>query len=48
MDGSVVGKDDAPLVQATAEMLKGDPGGFTARERLPCPMFETVRGSVAV
>ena len=48
MELSVVGKENAPLVQATAEMLKGDPGGFADRERVPCPMFDTVRGSVAV
>jgi hypothetical protein len=48
MDASVVGKEDAPLVQATCEMLKGDPGEVTARERSACPMLETVRGSVAV
>jgi hypothetical protein len=46
-DGSVVGKDVAPLVQATDAILKGDAGEVTGlRERFASPILETVNGSV--
>ena len=47
--GRVVGKEDAPFVQAICAILKGDPGEVTlTRERFACPRLETVKGSVPV
>jgi hypothetical protein len=47
--GRDVGRDVAPLVQAIDAILKGDPGEVTAvRERLACPILETVNGRVPV